>query len=170
MQAGFDTLVEPGYAPEMAYFECMHEVKLIVDLVYEGRISDMRYSVSDTAEYGDLSTGNRIIEDHVKQNMHELLEDIQSGRFVREWMSECNTGQPSLKALRRRSSEHGSKEVGARLRAMMPWLAENKLVEKTKNLSPFHRGNDSPAVSLSRYRRIRLGIRCFESNAEFSCI
>ena len=133
MQAGFDTLVEAGYAPEMAYFECMHEVKLIVDLVYEGGIADMRYSVSNTAEYGDLSTGDRIIDDHVKQNMRELLDDIQSGRFVREWMSECDTGQPSLKALRRRSSEHGSEEVGARLRAMMPWLAENKLVDKTKN-------------------------------------
>ena len=133
MQAGFDTLVEAGYAPEMAYFECMHEVKLIVDLVYEGGIADMRYSVSNTAEYGDLSMGHRIIDDHVKQNMRELLKDIQSGRFVREWMSECNTGQLSHKALRRRSSEHGSEEVGARLRAMMPWLAENKLVDKTKN-------------------------------------
>ena len=133
MQAGFDTLVEAGYAPEMAYFECMHEVKLIVDLVYEGGIADMRYSVSSTAEYGDLSTGDRIIDDHVKQNMKALLDDIQSGRFVREWMSECDIGQPSLKALRRRSSEHGSEEVGARLRAMMPWLSENKLVDKSKN-------------------------------------
>ena len=133
MQAGFDTLVEAGYAPAMAYFECMHEVKLIVDLVYEGGIADMRYSVSNTAEYGDLSMGHRIIDDHVKQNMRELLKDIQSGRFVREWMSECDTGQLSLKALRRRSSEHGSEEVGPRLRAMMPWLAENKLVDKTKN-------------------------------------
>lgn len=133
MQAGFDTLVEAGYAPEMAYFECMHEVKLIVDLVYEGGIADMRYSVSNTAEYGDLSTGDRIIDDHVKQNMRALLDDIQSGRFVREWMSECGTGQPSLKAMRRRAAEHGSEEVGARLRAMMPWLAENKLVDKTRN-------------------------------------
>ena len=137
MQAGFDTLVEAGYAPEMAYFECTQEVKLIFDLVYEGGIADMRYSVSNTAEYGDLSMGHRIIDDHVKQNMRELLKDIQSGRFVREWMSECDTGQLSLKALRRRSSEHGS-EVGARLRAMMPWLAENKLVDKTKNNRPFH--------------------------------
>ena len=133
MQAGFDTLVEAGYAPEMAYFECMHEVKLIVDLVYEGGIADMRYSVSNTAEYGDLSTGDRIIDDHVRNNMRSLLDDIQSGRFVREWMSECDTGQPSLKAMRRRSSEPGSEEVGARLRAMMPWLAENKLVDKTRN-------------------------------------
>lgn len=133
MQAGFDTLVEAGYAPEMAYFECMHEVKLIVDLVYEGGISDMRYSVSNTAEYGDLSTGDRIIDDHVKENMRSLLADIQSGRFVREWMTECEVGQPSLKAMRRSSSEHGSEEVGARLRAMMPWLSENKLVDKTKN-------------------------------------
>ena len=133
MQAGFDTLVEAGYSPEMAYFECMHEVKLIVDLVYEGGIADMRYSVSNTAEYGDLSCGDRIIDDHVKQNMKSLLEDIQSGRFVREWMSECDTGQPSLKAMRRRSSEHSSEEVGTRLRAMMPWLSENKLVDKSKN-------------------------------------
>ncbi|MBC8451697.1 MAG: ketol-acid reductoisomerase [Rhodospirillaceae bacterium] len=133
MQAGFDTLVEAGYAPEMAYFECMHEVKLIVDLVYEGGISDMRYSVSNTAEYGDLSAGDRIIDDHVKQNMKSLLADIQSGRFVREWMTECEVGQPSLKAMRRSSSEHGSEEVGARLRAMMPWLSENKLVDKSKN-------------------------------------
>ena len=133
MQAGFDTLVEAGYAPEMAYFECMHEVKLIVDLVYEGGISDMRYSVSNTAEYGDLSAGDRIIDDHVKENMKSLLADIQSGRFVREWMTECEVGQPSLKAMRRSSSEHGSEEVGARLRAMMPWLSENKLVDKSKN-------------------------------------
>ena len=133
MQAGFDTLVEAGYAPEMAYFECMHEVKLIVDLVYEGGIADMRYSVSNTAEYGDLSCGDRIIDDHVKDNMRKLLDDIQSGRFVREWMSECSTGQPSLKAMRRRSSEHGSEEVGTRLIGMMPWLSENKLVDKSKN-------------------------------------
>ena len=142
MQAGFDTLVEAGYAPEMAYFECTHEVKLIVDLVYEGGIADMRYSVSNTAEYGDLSMGHRIIDDHVKQNMRELLKDIQSGRFVREWMSECETGELSFKALRRRSSEHGSEEAGAHLRAMMPWLAENKLVDKTKNNRPFTEGTD----------------------------
>ena len=147
MQAGFDTLVEAGYAPEMAYFECMHEVKLIVDPVYEGGIADMRYSVSNTAEYGDLSTGDRIIDDHVKHNMRELLKDIQSGRFVRKWMSECDTGQLSLKALRRRSSEHGSEEVGARLRAMMPCLAENKLVDKTKKL-----------IALSPRERITGGI------------
>ena len=133
IQAGFDTLVEAGYAPEMAYFECMQEVKLIFDLVYEGGIAGMLYLVSNTAEYGDMSTSYRIIDDHVKQNMHELLKDIQSGRFVRKWMSECDTGQLSLKALRRRSSEHSSEEVGARLRAMMPCLAENKLVDKTKN-------------------------------------
>ena len=117
----------------MAYFECMHEVKLIVDLVYETGLANMRSSVSNTAEYGDLSMGHRIIDDHVKQNMRELLKDIQSGRFVREWMSECETGELSFKALRRRSSEHGSEEAGAHLRAMMPWLAENKLVDKTKN-------------------------------------
>jgi ketol-acid reductoisomerase len=133
MQAAYDTLVDAGYAPEMAYFECMHEMKLIVDLIYEGGIADMRYSVSNTAEYGDLSRGDRIIDDHVRQNMKVLLDDIQSGRFTSEWMVECDTGQPSFKALRRRASEHSSEEVGERLRAMMPWLSEGKLVDKSKN-------------------------------------
>ena len=117
VKAGFETLVDAGYAPEMAYFECCHEVKLIVDLIYEGGIANMRYSVSNTAEYGDLSTGDRIIDDHVKQNMRELLNDKQSGRFVREWMSECDTGQLSLNALWRQSSERGSEEVAAPVRA-----------------------------------------------------
>ena len=142
--------------------ECMHEVKLIVDPVYEGGLADMRYSVSNTAEYGDLSTGDRIIDDHVKQNMRELLDDIQSGRFVREWMSRCDTGQLSLKALRRRSSGHGSEKVGARLRAMMPWLAENKLVDKTKNNRPSPRERITGGIALAVPPN-STGIRCFGS-------
>jgi ketol-acid reductoisomerase len=131
--AGFETLVEAGYAPEMAYFECCHEVKLIVDLIYEGGIANMRYSVSNTAEYGDYSRGPRVIDEHVRAEMKRILGDIQSGRFAREWVLENNAGQPSFKALRRRAAEHPIEEVGARLRAMMPWIKENALVDKTKN-------------------------------------
>jgi ketol-acid reductoisomerase len=131
--AGFETLVEAGYAPEMAYFECLHEVKLIVDLIYEGGIANMRYSISNTAEYGDYASGDRIINDDVKAEMKRVLEDIQSGRFTRDWMLECAANQPSFKALRRRSSEHEIEIVGEKLRAMMPWIAENKLVDKAKN-------------------------------------
>ena len=131
--AGFETLVEAGYAPEMAYFECLHEVKLIVDLIYEGGIANMRYSISNTAEYGDYVSGPRIINDEVRAEMKRVLEDIQSGRFARDWMLECSANQPSFKALRRRSGEHQIEEVGEKLRAMMPWIAENKLVDKTKN-------------------------------------
>ena len=130
---GFETLVEAGYAPEMAYFECCHEVKLIVDLIYEGGIANMRYSVSNTAEYGDLSRGPRVVDQKVKKRMKKVLEDIQTGRFVQEWMQECAAGQPSFKALRRRGSEHAIEEVGERLRSMMPWIAENALVDKSKN-------------------------------------
>ena len=130
---GFETLVEAGYAPEMAYFECCHEVKLIVDLIYEGGIANMRYSVSNTAEYGDLSRGPRVVDQKLKKRMKKVLEDIQTGRFVQEWMQECAAGQPSLKALRRRGSEHAIEEVGERLRSMMPWIAENALVDKSKN-------------------------------------
>ncbi len=133
IQAGFETLVEAGYAPEMAYFECVHEVKLIVDLIYEGGIANMRYSISNTAEYGDYVSGPRVIDDAVKARMKEVLDDIQSGRFVSQWMSECQAGQPSFKAIRRRSAEHGIEEVGAKLRAMMPWIAEGALVDKSKN-------------------------------------
>ncbi len=133
IMAGYETLVEAGYAPEMAYFECLHEVKLIVDLIYEGGIANMRYSVSNTAEYGDLTRGPRVIDDHVRARMKELLEDIQSGRFVREWMLECDAGQPSFKAMRRRAAEHPVEEVGERLRGMMPWIAEQALVDKSKN-------------------------------------
>ncbi len=130
---GFETLVEAGYAPEMAYFECCHEVKLIVDLIYEGGIANMRYSVSNTAEYGDLSRGPRVVDQKVKKRMKKVLEDIQTGRFVQEWMQECAAGQPSFKALRRRGGEHAIEEVGERLRSMMPWIAENALVDKSKN-------------------------------------
>ena len=132
IQAGFETLVEAGYAPEMAYFECVHEVKLIVDLIYEGGIANMRYSISNTAEYGDYCSGPRIIDDSVKARMKEVLDDIQSGRFTSQWMSECAAGQPSFKAQRRIAAEHGIEEVGEKLRAMMPWIAENALVDKSK--------------------------------------
>jgi ketol-acid reductoisomerase len=133
IQAGFETLVEAGYAPEMAYFECLHEVKLIVDLIYEGGIANMRYSISNTAEYGDYVTGKRIITDETKAEMKKVLEDIQSGRFVRDWVLECKAGQPSFKATRRRQAEHPVEQVGEKLRAMMPWIAKNKLVDKSKN-------------------------------------
>jgi ketol-acid reductoisomerase len=131
--AGFETLVEAGYAPEMAYFECLHEVKLIVDLIYEGGIANMRYSISNTAEFGDYVSGPRIIDEHVRAEMKRVLTDIQSGRFTRDWMLECSANQPSFKALRRRSGEHQIEEVGGKLRAMMAWIAENALVDKTKN-------------------------------------
>jgi ketol-acid reductoisomerase len=131
--AGFETLVEAGYAPEMAYFECCHEVKLIVDLIYEGGIANMRYSVSNTAEYGDYSRGPRVIDEHVRAEMKKILADIQSGRFAREWVLENAAGQPSFKAMRRRAAAHQIEEVGERLRAMMPWIAENRLVDKSRN-------------------------------------
>ena len=133
IQAGYETLVEAGYAPEMAYFECLHEVKLIVDLIYEGGIANMRYSISNTAEYGDYTRGPRIVTDETKKEMKRILDDIQSGRFARDWVAECQAGQPSFKAMRRRGAEHPIEEVGAKLRAMMPWIAKNKLVDKTKN-------------------------------------
>ena len=131
--AGYETLVEAGYAPEMAYFECLHEVKLIVDLIYEGGIANMRYSISNTAEYGDLTRGPRLIDDKVKAEMKRILEEIQSGRFTREWVLENQAGQASFKAQRRRSAEHPIEEVGRKLRGMMPWIAERALVDKTKN-------------------------------------
>ncbi|WP_029014809.1 ketol-acid reductoisomerase [Niveispirillum irakense] len=133
IQAGFETLVEAGYAPEMAYFECLHEVKLIVDLIYEGGIANMRYSISNTAEYGDYVTGPRLVTSETKAEMKRVLEDIQSGRFVRDWMLENKAGTPSFKATRRIEAEHPIEEVGAKLRAMMPWIAANQLVDKTKN-------------------------------------
>lgn len=131
--AAYETLVGAGYAPEMAYFECLHEVKLIVDLMYEGGIADMRYSVSNTAEYGDYTRGPRIINDAVRAEMKKVLEEIQSGKFAREWVLENAAGQPSFKAMRRRAAAHPIEEMGAKLRAMMPWIAENKLVDRTKN-------------------------------------
>ncbi|HEY5411050.1 MAG TPA: ketol-acid reductoisomerase [Caulobacteraceae bacterium] len=133
IRAGFETLVEAGYAPEMAYFECLHEVKLIVDLIYEGGIANMNYSISNTAEYGEYVTGPRIITPETKAEMKRVLGDIQSGRFVRDWMTECAVGQPSFKATRRRDSEHQIEEVGARLRAMMPWIGKNRLVDTSRN-------------------------------------
>jgi ketol-acid reductoisomerase len=131
--AGYETLVEAGYAPEMAYFECCHEVKLIVDLIYEGGIANMRYSVSNTAEYGDYSRGPRVIDEHVRAEMKKILADIQSGRFAREWVLENAAGQPSFKALRRRAAEHDIEKIGEKLRAMMPWIAQNRLVDKSRN-------------------------------------
>ena len=133
IRAGFETLVEAGYAPEMAYFECLHEVKLIVDLIYEGGIANMNYSISNTAEYGEYVTGPRIVTTETKAEMKRVLEDIQSGRFVKDWMLENAAGQPSFKATRRRSAEHPIEDVGARLRAMMPWITKNKLVDVERN-------------------------------------
>ncbi|SBW07364.1 acetohydroxy acid isomeroreductase and 2-dehydropantoate 2-reductase [uncultured Alphaproteobacteria bacterium] len=133
IRAGFETLVEAGYEPEMAYFECMHEVKLIVDLMYEGGMANMRYSISNTAEYGDYVSGPRVIGPDVKARMKEVLDDIQSGKFVRDWMTECAVGQPQFKATRRLWAEHPIEEVGQKLRDMMPWIAKNKLVDKSKN-------------------------------------
>jgi len=133
IQAGFETLVEAGYAPEMAYFECLHEVKLIVDLIYEGGIANMRYSISNTAEFGDYVTGPRMVTDETRAEMKKVLADIQSGRFVRDWMTECKAGQPSFKATRRIQAEHPIEEVGEKLRAMMPWIGKNKLVDRARN-------------------------------------
>ena len=131
--AGYETLVEAGYAPEMAYFECLHEVKLIVDLIYEGGIANMRYSISNTAEYGDYSRGSRLINDSVKAEMKEILGEIQSGKFAREWVLENAAGQASFKAMRRHSAEHDIEQVGERLRGMMPWITSGRLVDKSKN-------------------------------------
>ena len=133
IQMGFETLVEAGYAPEMAYFECVHEVKLIVDLIYEGGIANMRYSVSNTAEYGDYTSGPRIIDESTRAKMKAVLEDIQSGRFTRDWVLENNANQASFKAMRRRAAGHELEAVGEKLRAMMPWIAEGRLVDKAKN-------------------------------------
>jgi len=133
IEAAYDTLVEAGYAPEMAYFECLHEVKLIVDLIYEGGIATMRYSVSNTAEYGDLTRGPRIINDETRAEMRRILADIQSGEFAREFILENQAGAPRMKAMRRLSQAHPIEQVGERLRDMMPWIRDNKLVDKSKN-------------------------------------
>ncbi len=122
IKAGFETLVEAGYQPEIAYFECLHELKLIVDLIYEGGLAFMRYSISDTAEYGDLTRGPRIINDQVRAEMKKILKEIQSGEFAREWILENQAGRPVLNALRRKEREHLIEEVGKKLRAMMPWI------------------------------------------------
>ncbi|MDH3212325.1 MAG: ketol-acid reductoisomerase [Myxococcales bacterium] len=133
MTAAYETLVEAGYSPEMAYFETIHEVKLIVDLIYAGGIADMRYSVSNTAEYGDLTRGPRVIDESVKQRMREVLAEIQSGRFAREWVLENKAGGIAFEALRERARAHPLEEVGARLRSLMPWLKEKLLVDRTRN-------------------------------------
>ncbi|HWF64553.1 MAG TPA: ketol-acid reductoisomerase [Rhizomicrobium sp.] len=133
IRSGFETLVEAGYAPEMAYFECLHEVKLIVDLIYEGGIANMNYSISNTAEYGEYVTGPRIITPATKAEMKRVLDDIQSGKFARDWVLENKAGQTSFKATRARGEQHAIEEVGKRLRAMMPWIAKNKLVDTAKN-------------------------------------
>src|SRR6059036_1228443 len=133
VQAGYETLVNAGYSPEMAYFECLHEVKLIVDLIYEGGIANMRYSISTTAKYGDLTRGPRIITPAVKDEMKRILEEIQSGRFAKQWILECQANRPQYNALLKRGEQHPIEEVGARLRAMMPWLKKDQLVDKTKN-------------------------------------
>ncbi len=130
VQAGFETLTEAGYAPEMAYFECLHELKLIVDLMYQGGIANMRYSISNTAEYGDLTRGPRVVTDETKAEMRKILSEIQSGKFAREFILENQAGAATLKAMRRQGREHPIEEVGDKLRSMMPWIKENQLVDK----------------------------------------
>ena len=133
IKAGFETLVEAGYAPEMAYFECLHEVKLIVDLIYEGGIANMNYSISNTAEWGEYVSGPRIITAETKAEMKRVLKDIQTGRFTSEWMQEYRSGAARFKATRRLNDEHPIEQVGEKLRGMMPWISKNKLVDKAKN-------------------------------------
>src|SRR5512137_1862744 len=133
MKAGYETLVEAGYAPEMAYFECVHEVKLIVDLIYEGGIATMNYSVSNTAEYGEYVSGPRVVTAETKAEMKRVLDDIQTGKLARDWMLENKVNQASFKAMRKKMSEHPIEEIGAKLRAMMPWIKEKALVDKTRN-------------------------------------
>jgi ketol-acid reductoisomerase len=133
IQAGYETLVNAGYPPEMAYFECVHEVKLIVDLIYEGGLTNMRYSISNTAEYGDLTRGKRVIGPEVREAMQTILKDIQSGKFAEEWINEYRCGMPHFTELRKEAANHPLEKVGAGLRDMMPWLAQNRLVDKSKN-------------------------------------
>jgi len=133
MAAGYETLVEAGYSPEMAYFETIHEVKLIVDLIYEGGVADMRYSVSNTAEYGDLTRGPRVIDAGVKKRMKEILGEIQSGAFAKEFILENRSGNVQFRALRKQGERHPMEEVGAKLRNLMPWLKESRLVDRSKN-------------------------------------
>jgi ketol-acid reductoisomerase len=133
IRAGYETLVEAGYAPEMAYFECLHEVKLIVDLIYEGGIANMNYSISNTAEFGEYVSGPRVITDETRAEMRRILRDIQTGVFTSKWIGEVKSGMPMFKATRRMNDSHPIEEVGTRLRAMMPWIGANKLVDKTRN-------------------------------------
>ena len=130
---GFETLVEAGYSPEMAYFECLHEVKLIVDLIYEGGIANMNYSISNTAEYGEYVSGKKIINNDTKKRMKEILSDIQSGKFAKQWMDECKNGQKNFLKMRKDLSNHPIEQVGEKLRALMPWIGKNKLIDKDKN-------------------------------------
>jgi ketol-acid reductoisomerase len=134
IRMGFETLVEAGYAPEMAYFECLHEVKLIVDLIYEGGIANMNYSISNTAEYGEYVSGPRVLPyDETKARMKGILTDIQTGKFVRDFMGENQVGQPFFKGTRRMNDAHQIEETGEKLRAMMPWISAGKMVDKAKN-------------------------------------
>ncbi len=133
IRAGYETLVEAGYSPEMAYFECLHEVKLIVDLIYEGGIANMRYSISNTAEYGDMTRGKRIIGDETRRAMKAILADIQSGKFADEWITEYRCGLPHFRELRKEAAKHPVEEVGAKLRGLMPWLASERLVDRSRN-------------------------------------
>jgi ketol-acid reductoisomerase len=134
IRLGYETLVEAGYEPEMAYFECLHEVKLIVDLIYEGGIANMNYSISNTAEYGEYVSGPRVLpREETKRRMKEILTDIQTGRFTAEWMKECAVGQPMFKATRRMNDAHGIEAVGEKLRGMMPWISAGKMVDRSKN-------------------------------------
>src|SRR5881227_71526 len=133
IRGGFETLVEAGYAPEMAYFECLHEVKLIVDLIYEGGIANMRYSISNTAEYGDMTRGKRVIGDETRKAMKAILADIQSGKFADEWITEYRCGLPHFRELRQEAAKHPVEEVGAKLRGLMPWLASERLVDRSRN-------------------------------------
>ena len=133
IQAGFETLVEAGYPPEMAYFECLHELKLIVDLIYEGGISNMRYSISNTAQWGDLTRGPRVVTEETKKEMKKILREIQTGEFAKEWMLENKANKPVFTALTRMGQEHEIEKVGAKLREMMPWLKKTKIVDKERN-------------------------------------
>jgi len=133
IRAGYETLVEAGYSPEMAYFECLHEVKLIVDLIYEGGIANMRYSISNTAEYGDMTRGRRVIGEETRKAMKAILADIQSGKFADEWITEYRCGLPHFRELRKEAAKHPVEEVGAKLRGLMPWLASERLVDRSRN-------------------------------------
>jgi ketol-acid reductoisomerase len=133
IRAGYETLVEAGYSPEMAYFECLHEVKLIVDLIYEGGIANMRYSISNTAEYGDMTRGPKVIGKETREAMKKILADIQSGKFAEEWITEYQCGMPHFRELRKEAGDHPIEKVGAKLRGMMPWLASERLVDKSRN-------------------------------------